>query len=205
MSAFSCLEILKSHAKALVRTQGIKLHIAQEQIAKQANFSDFHDLTTVARRDPMESRLVAAALGNADLADALYEDPAYTQLNIALEEKLSGWMAETNAENFTMEDIEVTATDYDAATGVLTLDVSFTYQGELDPDRGYTASAFFMDARFRLKRRAGEWLLAEDGIAILASETDQDRDWYEQGGMEELAFDPDREYDLFEEPDDDAL
>lgn len=201
MSAFSCFEILKSNAKALAKAQGLKLHAAQELIAKQAKFTDFHDLTAVAKRNPMDARLVAAALG--DLSEALYEDPAWTELNLALEDKLSGAIAETNAAEFTMEDIEVTGARYDASTGVLTLEVSFTYQGELDPDRAYSASEFYLDASFRLKRRDGQWSLAEDGIEIHSGETDQDRDWAAQEAMEALGFNPDLEYDLYECPDDD--
>ncbi|MDE9749665.1 hypothetical protein [Pseudomonas aeruginosa] len=201
MSAFSCFNILKSNSKSLARAQGIKLHEAQELIAKQAKFTDFHDLTTVARRDPMECRLMTAALGGVDLGDALYEEPAYAELHNSLEDMLAGLIADTNASDFTMENIEVSGTRYDDSTGVLTLEVSFTYQGELDPDRAYTASEFYMDALFRLKRRDGQWSLAEDGIEILSSESDQDLDWAEQMATDAQVFNPSNEYDLYDETD----
>ncbi|NMX82332.1 MULTISPECIES: hypothetical protein [Pseudomonas] len=60
--------------------------------------------------------------------------------------------------------------------GVLTLRVSFAYEGEQDQDRMYHGRAFYLDAQVRLVRRDYEWRIAEEGVEILAGESDKDRD-----------------------------
>ncbi|WP_337261505.1 MULTISPECIES: hypothetical protein [unclassified Serratia (in: enterobacteria)] len=183
MSKFSCYEILKSNAKELKRAHGIMLSEAQERIAKQAGFSHFHELSVVAKKDPLENRLMVAALGVSDLSEALYEDNIYVELDQALEEQLSGAIADTNADNFSMDgDEEITEHEYDESTGMLTLKVSLTYLGDQHPDRVYAGSAFYLDTIVRLVRRNNKWEFAEDGLEIINGESDQDRDWAAQEG-----------------------
>ena len=40
----------------------------------------------------------------------------------------------------------------------------------------YHGSAFYLDAQVRLVRRDDEWRIAEEGVEILAGESDKDRD-----------------------------
>ncbi|WP_162497788.1 hypothetical protein [Klebsiella pneumoniae] len=62
MSNYSGLNILKSKAKDLAKKQGIKLTEALEAIAIDAAFSNYHELSSVAKRFPLEPRLMKAAL-----------------------------------------------------------------------------------------------------------------------------------------------
>ncbi len=182
MSAYSCFNILKSDAKGLVRAQGFKLYEAQELIARLAKFTNFHDLATVAKRDPMEPRLMAAALGVLDLEEAIFKDGIFSLINYQLSELLSGPMAETNAFGFAVEDLECFGATYDEQNGALLLESTFTYQSQRDPDRGDMRVALYVRADFRLLRRQGKWIPAHDFIEILQCESELDRFW---GGQPE--------------------
>lgn len=93
-----------------------------------------------------------------------------------MEDQLSGAIAETNASGFKVDALTVDATQYADSTGILSLVVSLTYQGEQDQDRVYHGAAFFLTATVELLRRDGKWLLAEDGVSIASMESDADRD-----------------------------
>lgn len=180
MSAFSCLNILKSNAKQLSRAQGISRSAALEQLARQAKFKDLHELITVAKRTPTERRLLKAALGVEALEDAVHKDNVWAELDLALEGILSGSISETNAYSFVVDGLETKTASYDEQTGVLTLNVSFTYRGTQDPDRPFAGSAYFLHAIFRLLRRDGKWSLAEGGVELTHGDSDLDRDWEEE-------------------------
>lgn len=176
MSKSSCLNIIKRQAKIFAKAQAIRLSFAQEQTAIQCGFANFHELTTVAKRYPRESRLMIAALGTSDLRDVIHEANIYSTLEDQIEDAMAGTIAETNAYEFTIEDLEVTDCDYDDNTGALTLDITFQYAGEQDPDSVYHGSTFYVDARVRLWRPGSQWEMAEDGeLDILACESDVDR------------------------------
>ncbi|WP_272691076.1 hypothetical protein [Providencia sp. PROV116] len=63
-------------------------------------------------------------------------------LEIAVEEKLSGDIATTNADGFTIEDLVITDTFYDEIKGILALQVVFLYQGNQLPDHVYSSVEF---------------------------------------------------------------
>ena len=166
MSKFSFYNIIKSNGKKLAATQGIKLSSALELIAKQAKFSNFHDLSTVAHNAPQDQRLMVAALGISKLEDALYAKEPYAQIEEGLEDQLCGSIADTNASGFTMENIEVNSASFDESTGVLALEVFLTYQGVQDPDQIYVGSAFNLEVVVQLARRENKWKLADNGLEI---------------------------------------
>lgn len=58
MSDYSYLSILKTCAKKLARIQKIKLSKALEIVARDAKFTSYHELSEVAKRAPLEQRLV---------------------------------------------------------------------------------------------------------------------------------------------------
>ncbi|WP_104911074.1 hypothetical protein [Pseudomonas sp. LG1D9] len=176
MSDFSPLNLLKSQAKQLVRDQGLKLSVAQEALVQKAGFADYHEFSMVAQRNPKDPRLMMAVFGIRDFSDAIHEDDVYTDLDQELEDQLSGAIAETNASGFTVNALTVDTTEYADSTGMLTLGVSLTYQGQQDQERVYHGAAFFLTATVGLLRREGKWLLAEDGVSISIIESDADRD-----------------------------
>lgn len=184
MSKYSYLNLIKRHAKARARAHGVKLSAAQEQLAAESGFADFHELTTVAARNPDDPRLMKRAIGKSNLGDLVEEESVYQALESEVEDTLSGAIAETNAYAFTIEDLEVIEAVYDASTGTALLTVAFSYAGEQDPDKVYHGSTFYVDANVRLQRRDGTWaLLDEDGLEIFGCERDVDRDyWAEQEG-----------------------
>ncbi|MEE4104536.1 hypothetical protein V2I78_10635 [Pseudomonas viridiflava] len=176
MSDFSPLNIFKSQAKEVARDQGLKLSVVQETLARKAGFADYHELSVVAQRSPQDPRLMVAVFGVKDFIDAIHEDDVYANLDQELEDQLSGAIAETNASGFTVDALTVDTTEYAASTGMLTLGVSLTYQGQQDQERVYHGAAFFLTASVELLRREGEWLLADDGVSIISGESDADRD-----------------------------
>ena len=176
MSDFSLLNIFKSQAKQLAHDQGLKLSAAQKTLARQAGFADYHEFSVVAKRNPKNPRLMMAVFGVKDFSDAIYEDDVFTALDLELEEQLSGAIAETNASGFTIDDLNVGSTEYNEVNGVLTLAVKLTYQGEQDPERMYSGTAFFLTVTVELLRRDGKWFLAEGGLSISSGESDADRD-----------------------------
>ncbi|KOY04094.1 hypothetical protein [Pseudomonas nunensis] len=176
MSDFSPLNIFKSQAKQLARDQGLKLSVAQETLVQKAGFADYHEFSVVAQRNPKDPRLMVAVFGIKDFPQAPNEDDVYADLDLELEDQLSGAIADTNASGFTIDALEVETADYSDATGKLTLEVSLTYQGQQDQERMYHGAAFHLKATVELLRRDGIWLLAEEGVVISSSESDADRD-----------------------------
>jgi len=176
MSDFSPLNIFKSQAKQLARDQGLKLSAAHETLAQKAGFADYHEFSVVAQRNPKDPRLMTAVFGIKDFIQAIHEDDVYADLDLELEDQLSGAIADTNASGFTIDALEVDAAEYNDTTGVLTLGISLTYQGQQDQERMYYGTAFFLIATVELLRRDGKWLLVEEGVSISSSESDADRD-----------------------------
>ncbi len=176
MSKYSYINLIKSQAKKLAQEEGLQLSVAQERLATSLKFKDFHELTTVALRHPDDARLIMAALGTSDLGDVIYGSPVYERFCEEIEELLSGETADTNAYDYTCENIEVTSSSYDEAKGLLVQEVSLTYSGVQDQDRPYAGCEFYLDVEVTLARRSGEWLFEEDWVAITKIETDQDRD-----------------------------
>ena len=176
MSDFSPISIIKSQAKQHAREHDMKLSAAQEALARQAGFEEYHELVVVAQRNPTDPRLMLAAFGVRDFKDAIHEDDVFSELDQELEHMLSGAMAETNASEFSIGEYEVESATYEDATGVLKLGMSITYEGQQDPDRVYHGRAFFLQTEVELIRRDCKWSLGEDGVSITSSETDADRD-----------------------------
>ncbi|MEE9947769.1 MAG: hypothetical protein PBV00_26075 [Pseudomonas asiatica] len=176
MSDFSPLNIIKSQAKQHAREHDMKLSAAQEALARQAGFEEYHELVVVSRRNPTDPRLMLAAFGVRDFKDAIDEDDVFSELDQELNHMLSGAMDETNASEFTIGESEVESAAYDDATGVLRLGMSIDWEGKQDPDRVYYGRVFFLKADVDLIRRDGRWSLGEDGVSITGSETDADRD-----------------------------
>lgn len=74
-------------------------------------------------------------------------DDPYPSLEIAVavEEELSDLIATTNADGFTIEDLEITDAFYDDTKGILHLEVAFLYQGDQLPDHVYSGTEFEVD------------------------------------------------------------
>lgn len=176
MSNYSYVSILKRRAKSLSRDTSISLAVAQENVSLAAGFAHFHELNVISKRKPDDPRLMKAALGIVVLRDAIYEDDVYSAFESEIDDLLSDAVDETNATGFTVKGLSITESTYDIEVGVLTLRVSFAYEGEQDQDRMYHGSAFYLDAQVRLVRRDDEWRIAEEGVEILAGESDKDRD-----------------------------
>ena len=119
---------------------------------------------------------MVAVFGIKDFPQAINEDDVYADLDLELEDQLSGAIADTNASGFTIDALEVETADYSDASGKLSLEVSLTYQGQQDQERMYHGAAFYLKVMVELLRRDGIWLLAEKGVVISSGESDADRD-----------------------------
>lgn len=179
MSKYSFLNILKTKAKAVKKASGLRINEAQRLIAQKHGFSDYHELQTVAKRNPNDVRLMKAALGTTDLAEVIYEDNVFTHFEAVLESHLSSEIAMTNASNFTVENLEVRDVAYVDSKGDLFIQIEFEYVGEQDPDRVHYAKAFYVSATLMLLRRNGEWIPydAFGGLEIHEIERDTERDY----------------------------
>lgn len=170
MSDFSPLSIFKSRAKQHRRQCGMTLSAAQEALARQAGFEEYHELVVVAQRSPTDPRLMLAAFGVRDFKDAIHKDDVFSELDQELKQVLSRAMDETNPGQFSIGDCQVQSASYIEATGVLTLGMSITYEGQQDPYRVYYARGFFLQAAIQLIRRDAKWSLGKDGVAIVSSD-----------------------------------
>lgn len=176
MSKFSFLNILKSQAKDLADKQGVQLSVALESVAKQSGFNSYHELATVAKRDPQDFRLMQAALGTFDLKEVVYEPDVISIINSMAEDSLSSETAMTNASMFMVENQEVTDADYDERTGQLSIEFSFEYNGDQDTDRVFYGSSFYVSASLHLVRRKGAWHISEPhGFEVHSVDRDIDR------------------------------
>lgn len=181
MSNYSGLNILKSKAKELAKKQGIKLTEALEAIAIDADFSNYHELSSVAKRFPLEPRLMKAAFGETHFENVIFSSDVYVQFEMAVDELLSDAVASTNANDFAIYDLEVTEVQYDEEKGLLKMTVSFSYEGVQMPDHFLSGTSFFLTANVSLVYRDNNWLIAEEGIEIISSDSNasSDSDWYD--------------------------
>lgn len=177
MSKFSYINILKSEAKNLAAQSGMKQSLALEQVALRSGFSSYHELATVARKNPKEIRLMKAALGTDDLSQVVFQDDVLDIINDVVEEMLSAEAAETNAEGFMIEDLEVNDAGFDESTGILFIEIAFDYSGDQDSDRVYHGSTFHVSATLMLARRNSEWRPTKEfgGMELHDVESDVDR------------------------------
>lgn len=187
MSQYSCIEIIRTKAKKMVRSNTAPTHTqALELIAQNSNFSNYHELAQVAKNTPLEPRLLMAAFGDSDFEDVIYNlygsytDGPYPSLEIAVEEELSGFIATTNADGFTIEDLEITDAFYDDTKGILHLEVAFLYQGDQLPDHVYSGTEFEVEAKVRLSWRDEKWNFINKDFEVINVVSDTERDWYEE-------------------------
>ncbi|PZW75185.1 hypothetical protein DFS21_11392 [Pseudomonas sp. 2848] len=173
MSDFSPLSIFKSQAKQHARQHGMKLSAAQETLSRKAGFEKYHELAVVAQRTPTDPRLMLAAFGVLDFKDSVNQDGVLSDLAQVLVQMLSGTTSQANASEFSLGESEVESAAYNETTGLLTLGMSMTYEGQQDPDRAYHGSAFFLKADVELIRRDGKWSLGEDGVSITSNDWDR--------------------------------
>ncbi len=186
MSQYSCIEIIRTKAKQMVRSNDALTHTqALEFIAQNSNFSNYHELSKVAKSTPLEPRLLMAAFGDSDFKDVIYNlygsytDGPYPS-EMAVEEALSGDIATTNADGFTIEDMTITDTFYDESKGILNLNITFLYQGDQLPDHVYSGIEFEVEAKLRLSWRDEKWNFINEDFEITHIESDTERDWYEE-------------------------
>lgn len=177
MSDYSCLSILKTRAKKLVRIQKIKLSQALEIVARDAKFTSYHELTEVAKRDPLEQRLVLAAMGEDTPEEVIYRDEVLYAIDREVEDMLSSDIAETNAYGFSIENLEATKLNYDSKRGILALQALFDYQGEQDPERPFSGSSFEIVAKIELLLRDNEWNFVEDSLELISVTSNVNDDW----------------------------
>lgn len=93
---FPLLNIFKYQAKLLARDEGLKLAKAQEALACKAGFADYHVLSVVVQRHPIDARLMLAVFEVTDFGDAIYEDDVYAHLGQELEDQLPDAIADIN-------------------------------------------------------------------------------------------------------------
>lgn len=114
--SYAILSLIKQQAKALSKSEGISLSSAQELFSQRAKFYNFHDLTTVATRNPDDPRLGRAAFGVNDLKDAIREDDLPPQLDDLLEDATSEARTDMNASDFRVTSLKTTSANYDSGS-----------------------------------------------------------------------------------------
>ena len=97
-----------------------------------------------------------------------------------MEDALSSEIASTNADGFVVEDFSIAETYYDETKGILTLDVTFLYQGEQSPDHVYAGSEFSVEAKIHLSWRNDKWLFSDEYFEVTHVQSDTERDWIDE-------------------------
>lgn len=180
--SYSPHNIIKRKAREFAKSQGIPLSKALEQQAVQNGFAHYYELAQVAKRYPSDPRLIFGAFGTNDLKKAVDEVDLTDRLQDLADEAFAGAVADTNAYDFIVEDVEVSQATYDPSTGMLELDIAFQYSGDQDPDRPWHGNIFYVnDAKVRFYWRDERWQLAyDDEFEVLQVDTDRDRDYEQQ-------------------------
>ncbi|PJY97693.1 hypothetical protein [Pseudomonas donghuensis] len=176
MAQYSFINLVKREAKAYQKSKGVSLAQAQEHIARDAGFAHYHEMVSVSKSNPYESRLMLRALGVEDFESVLYLDSIWYGLDHLVQDLLNGPIAETNAMMFTVENMDVASADYDDESGLLILDVYFEYHGEQDEDRPWCGNEFYIDAKIKLVFREGWEFSYEAPLVIAKVESDRDLD-----------------------------
>lgn len=178
MSRYTFSNILKAKAKLLSKTSNLKLSEAQEVTAKHYKFSNFHEFTAVAKRNPNDERLMLAALGVLELSELLHvnDDYLYYELANKLDDYMSDRIAETNALGYGLDYYDCTDQSYNTDTGVVTLSLSVDYSGDQDEDKAYHGSAFKVELIIRLRCIDSIWeFQTDDEIEVINVVNDIDK------------------------------
>lgn len=179
MPKYSYVNIIKSRCKDFARENQMPLNVVHEKAAKSVGFTSYHDLTQVSQSNSLDIRLMRLAFGVEKLEDAIYEGEILPELDIQLEDEMSGEMAETNATFFTMENIELANAAYDAGNGHLRLELNFDWQGEQDEERPWSGNEFNIDAVVTLVYRSKGWKLHEEhSLQVVSSKSNWDDESY---------------------------
>lgn len=99
---------------------------------------------------------------------------------MAVEDALSSEIASTNADGFVVDDFSIEETYYDETKGILTLDVTFLYQGKQSPDHVYAGSEFSVEAKIHLFWRNDKWLFSDEDVEVTHVQSDTERDWIDE-------------------------
>ncbi|HDJ1985083.1 TPA: hypothetical protein PPS74_005189, partial [Salmonella enterica subsp. enterica serovar Concord] len=145
---------------------------ALEIIAKNSNFSNYHELTKVSKETPLESRLLMAAFGDNNFEEAIYHNGPFLSLEMAVDDELAADIATTNAEGFVIDDLTVLDTAYDETKGILDMQVAFNYLGDQLPDHVYSGTEFDVEAKVRLSWRDEKWNFIDEDFEITRIESD---------------------------------
>jgi hypothetical protein len=181
MKVHSILNLFKRRAKLLAKSRNLQHSAALNLLAQQNGFQHWHEAQAAAKNSPLDPRLVTAVFGIPDLSEAIYQDSAYASFEQILDDQMAGAVACTNAECFLVEDLSVNDVDFDEGASALTLTADFAYSGDQLPDKVYSATAFYLEARIRLFWDGAKWELANnDPLDIISSVSDQELDWQEQ-------------------------
>lgn len=162
MPSYTYFDLFKRRAKVFAQTADLQLAAAQERLAKECGFSDFHEVRTVSKRSPEDPRLVRAGLGVDETGDIIFELKLHSAVEEEIEEALAGEIAETNASDFILENLEVLESNYCQHSGVGTIRFTGKYTGEQDPDRVYHDHSFPIHAEIRARKSNDQWVLTND-------------------------------------------
>lgn len=180
MPKYNCFNLIKRQARAMSEDEAIPLSVAQERIARQAKFVNFHELRKVANKHPSDDRLFFQAFAVRNFEDVIY-DKLWDEFESRVDDEMSSDTATTNAYSYTIENLYFESIEYDEEVGILTVETTFDYQGDQDEDRVWSGNEFSIDCRMRIVRREGWAFAGDDGaLLITVTDTDVDRDYREQ-------------------------
>ncbi|MBW3532987.1 hypothetical protein [Shewanella sp. NKUCC06_TVS] len=161
-------ELFKSSAKAARKKsnpRNLPLMQYMDECAKSFGFTNLHDVKQVSRRNHVDRRLTIGLLSmcplhtlirelgvsvvldmlnvsKEDMTEWLVEEHNYNVLDRFLDGDMSGYVAETNASMFGIEDLYCEDITYDVEERHFILGCTFSYSGEQDEDRINCGSSF---------------------------------------------------------------
>ena len=198
--AYSYINILKAEARYLAKKSGVKHTKALQQVAQQAGFNNYHELTKVAEQNPEDKRLMKAALGTDDFFQVVFQDDVVPIIDHVVEEALSADIAETNATDFEITNLVVHDADFERSNGVLFVEILFDYFGDYKHGEASNGSVFHVNATLMLARRNGEWNISEPfhGLELHEVERDVDRARHQEEVEYRLHQQDERDYALWQ-------
>lgn len=155
------LKIIRNTAKFRARNLDVARNFAFELIAREAGFSDYHELTTAYKRNKELPKLYKAAFGFSELADVfeINHQELYPKLEHLLsnDDQLISYITDTNALNYSIDTYEIISAEYSEETGILTLEMGISYDGDQDEDRPFSGRLFYISLSANFVQIKGEW------------------------------------------------
>lgn len=170
--------LFRNNTKKNASYLGDKLSEYRELCCQGADFNDYHEFRQVLKSNPADVRLEKAVLnsfrGIDEMEELVTDADTFQKLIFAVDDVMSGPMAETNAEAYGIENLEISDFWLLLDDKQLGIQISFEYNGDQMDGRAYAGSSFSVDVDLYFQYHGNKWHLDEFGDFDYTSETDRE-------------------------------